>query len=82
MHLDLWRKEKEIENFDLMGFVLNDFLKNDERKVLLISGTSGSGKSLFTKFLHDHLLSCNKDYLPFRGDLRSCETDPRIRFFF
>ena len=57
--------------FDLLNHVIKEFIYNEEKKVLLLLGSSGSGKSLFSKYLQNHLLMEDKNKFVFRSDLNS-----------
>ena len=50
----------DVEKFDLEKNII-DFLRNDESKVMLLLGGSGSGKSFFLQYI-EHLLWKNIDF--------------------
>ena len=57
--------------FDLLTHVIDEFINNKEKKVLLLQGSSGSGKSLFSKYLQNYYLREDKEKFVFRSDLNS-----------
>jgi len=65
------RHDNDKNQFDILNHIKTKFLKST-KKVLILIGVSGVGKSTFTQFLENHLIKNRfNDYIPFYINLTS-----------